>query len=359
MSRVASATINLAALKDNLAVVRQHAPDAQVMAVIKADAYGHGMVRVANALTGFVEAFGVASINEAIQLRAAGIKIPITILEGFNTLDDLQHAAEHHLAVALHDNSQLGLFALATELSALTVWIKIDTGMHRLGFAPGNVIDVIKAVQSFPFVQDLRLMTHFANADDRNNPMTVQQIEQFNDIADKTKCARSLANSAAILGFPQAHADWVRPGIMLYGVNPFVDGQKNEFDLQPVMTLKSAIIAIKDLKAGDSIGYGSTYTCDEDMRVAVVSIGYGDGYPRHVPSGTPVLLNGVRVPLVGRVSMDMITIDLREQPDAQVGDPVILWGDGLPVEDIAEAAGTIGYELLCGVTQRVLFEYVE
>ena len=359
MTRVATATIDLGALKSNLAVAREAAPSSEVMAVIKADAYGHGMVRVAKSLSMFVGAFGVASINEAIQLRAAGIQTPITILEGFNTVDDLHHAAEHKLAVVLHDNSQMGLFALAKNISSLTVWLKIDTGMHRLGFAPGNVIDIIKAIQSFPFVQDLRLMTHFANADDRANPATQKQIEQFDEIAGKTKCATSLANSAGVLGFPAAHADWIRPGIMLYGVNPFIDTKEEDATLHPVMTLKSSIIAIKELNTGDKIGYGGTYTCPEDMRVAVVSIGYGDGYPRHAQSGTPVLLNGKRIPLVGRVSMDMITVDLRTQPDAQVGDPVVLWGQGLSVEVIAEHAGTIGYELLCGVTQRVLFEYTE
>lgn len=359
MSRVATATINLDALKHNLEVVRNTAPHSDVMAVIKADAYGHGMLRIARSIENDINAFGVASINEAIQLRAAGIKAAISILEGFNTVDDLRHISDHNIEIVLHDNSQLGLFALAKDLRPLSVWLKVDTGMNRLGFKPAAVIEVIKAIQTFPFVQDLKLMTHFANADDRNHPQTSAQIELFNTVADKTTCEKSMANSAGILGHPDSHADWVRPGIMLYGVNPFVDEQELNVFLKPVMTLRSALIAIKELKKGDAIGYGGSYVCPEDMRVGVVSIGYGDGYPRHAPSGTPVLVNGERVELVGRVSMDMITVDLRAQPEATVGDEVVLWGEGLPVEEIAMHAGTIGYDLLCGVTKRVQFDYIE
>ncbi len=359
MSRIATATINLDALKHNLEVARAAAPQSSIMAVIKADAYGHGMIRVAQAIANDADALAVASINEAIQLRAAGIKAPVTILEGFNTVEDLQRIAEHHLDVVVHHSSQLGLFTLAKDIQALTVWLKIDTGMHRLGFKPDDVIDVIKTLQTFPFIQDLKLMTHFANADDRDHPQTQAQTELFTEIAGKTTCETSLANSAAILGHPASHTEWVRPGIMLYGVNPFIDGKELDVFLQPVMTLKSALISIQELKQGDTIGYGSSYTCPEDMRVGIVSIGYGDGYPRHAPSGTPVLLNGQRVELVGRVSMDMIMVDLRTQSEAQIGDEAILWGEGLHVEEIAQHAGTIGYELLCGVTRRVQFSYIE
>ncbi len=367
MSRVTRATINLAALKHNLAVAKKAAPPQKIMAVIKADAYGHGIARIAQSLEEVLteqDAFAVASIDEAVMLRAVGIKSSIVVLEGFNSSADLTLIQQHNITVVIHHISQVILLELHAELvNNIKCWLKIDTGMHRLGFPPGDVKKMYQRMLNAGVDTDIGLMTHLANADDRSDAKSKQQIELFNQIVSGNPAETSLANSAAILGWPEAHGHWVRPGIMLYGVNPFVKSNeydvanKLEADLKPVMTLSAALIAVNNISKDETIGYGSTWQCPEDMLVGVVSIGYGDGYPRHAPSGTPVLVNGKRVALIGRVSMDMIMVDLRKQPDAKVGDQVILWGEGLPVEEIAIAAGTIGYELLCRVTKRVVFEY--
>lgn len=368
MSRVTRATINLAALKHNLAVVNKAASPQKIMAVIKADAYGHGMARVAQALLDVLtmqDAFAVASIDEAVMLRAVGITNSIVVLEGFNSSADLDLIQQHDLTVVVHHISQVILLELHAELASnIKCWLKIDTGMHRLGFAPDDVKKMYQRLLNTGVDTEIGLMTHLANADDRGDAKSEQQIELFNHIVSGNPAETSLANSAAILGWPTAHGHWVRPGIMLYGVNPFINSNEDdtarlETGLKPVMTLSAALIAVNKISKDETIGYGSTWQCPEDMLVGVVSIGYGDGYPRHAPSGTPVLVNGKRVALIGRVSMDMIMLDLREQSDAKVGDEVILWGEGLPVEEIAAAASTIGYELLCGVTKRVAFEYKE
>ncbi len=368
MSRVTRATINLTALKHNLAVVKQVAPSQKIMAVIKADAYGHGMARTAQALAEVLteqDAFAVASINEAVMLRAVGIKNSIVVLEGFNSSADLALIQQHDISVVIHHISQVILLELHTEqANNIKCWLKIDTGMHRLGFAPDDVKKMYQRLLNAGVDTDISLMTHLANADDCGDVKSEQQIELFNQIAAGNPAETSLANSAAILGWPAAHGHWVRPGIMLYGVNPFINSTEGETNkltttLKSVMTLSATLIAVNKISKGETIGYGSIWQCPEDMLVGVVSIGYGDGYPRHAPSGTPVLVNGKPTTLIGRVSMDMIMVDLRKQADAKVGDEVILWGDGLPVEEIAAAAGTIGYELLCGVTKRVSFEYRE
>ena len=370
MSRAAEAWVNLSALNSNLERVRQAAPDSRVVAVIKANGYGHGMVRVANALTD-ADAFAVASIDEALELRQAGITQPILLLEGFFTVDELTLIQQHQLSIVLHHNEQLQTIeALATmqeldERKPLSVWLKLDTGMHRLGFAPERLVELVERLHHCRLVdRPITVMTHLANADDRQDPMTESQLTVFkqhiNELPEDTDVSISIANSAGILAWPSAlgfkkHDQWVRPGIMLYGVSPFIDGSAQEDGLKPVMTLRSRLIAIKMLRAGDTVGYGGSWQCPEDMAIGVVAIGYGDGYPRSAPSGTPVLINGQRLPLVGRVSMDMITIDLRQQEHVAVGDEVILWGEGLPVEEIAARAGTIAYELLCGITRRVRF----
>jgi len=311
-------------------------------------------VRVARALEG-ADAFGVAAINEALELRTAGINKPIVLLEGFFRADELEPIAHHSLEVALHHLPQLeALEQFNSTALPVTVWIKIDTGMHRLGFHPEQVATVRERLLALGARIHLRgFMTHFANADDRNDLTTLRQLEQFNTAIASYPGERAIANSAGLLGWPQSHADWVRPGIMLYGASPFIGRTGAQEGLRPVMTLHSELIAVNALNKGDAVGYGGTWSCPEPMKIGVVAIGYGDGYPRHVPSGIPVLVNGKRVPLVGRVSMDMITVDLRSQPDACVGDPVVLWGEGLPVEEITESAGTISYDLLCRITRRV------
>ena len=361
MSRAAWAQINLSALRLNLQQVRRRAPNTRVVAMIKANGYGHGSVRVARALDG-ADAFGVASIDEALELRSAGITQRIVLLEGVSEAAELQQVQQERLDIVVHHESQLQLLHHATPNAAspMQVWVKLDTGMHRLGFAPAQFPEVLRRVRaSVGIASDLILMTHLASADERNSNVTMQQVACFEKFTHAQHSARSMANSAGILAWPMTHYDWVRPGLMLYGISPFADTCAAQEGLQPVMTIKSRLIAVNQFKQGDAIGYGGTWTCPQDMPVGVVAFGYGDGYPRHAVSGTPILINGQRVPLVGRVSMDMITVDLRSQPQAQVGDPVVLWGQGLPIEEIARCAGTIPYELVCGITQRVRMTEVD
>ena len=363
MTRSTRAVIDQSALRHNLQVSRNAAPHSKQMAIIKAHAYGHGMIPAAQALDD-ADAFGVAILEEAIALREAGVSKPIILLEGITSSADLNLIRGYRLDIVVHHESQLAILESVAE-GDFQVWLKIDTGMHRLGFAPEQAQHIYQRLMACNSVaKPLRLMTHFANADDRDDDKTAFQIKQFYEsinISEQESNAPdcSLANSAGILGWPDSHAQWVRPGIMLYGVSPFSKGLGLELDLQPVMTLRAELIAINNFKKGDTIGYGGSWQCPEDMAVGVVAIGYGDGYPRHARSGTPVLVNGQRSRLVGRVSMDMITIDLRGHVNAKVGDEVVLWGQGLPVEEVAAMADTIAYELLCSVTNRVKFDYID
>lgn len=345
-------SIDLAALRHNLQRVRQAAPGCRVMAAVKANGYGHGLVRVAQALSD-TDAFGVACINEALALRTAGINAPITLLEGFFHVDEISLIEELQLDLLLHHADQIATLERATIRKPIRVWLKIDTGMHRLGVSPQSTASLWQRLEQHPQLQPMGQMTHLARADELDHPATAEQLLLFRRATESLPGERAIANSAGVLGWPETHGDWVRPGIMLYGVSPFVGGRAAEHDLKPVMTLSSELIAVNMMQKGDAVGYGGTWICPEAMPVGVVAVGYGDGYPRHAPNGTPVLVNGQRVSMIGRVSMDMICVDLRSQPEARIGDPVVLWGKGLPVEEIAEAAGTIAYELLCSVTQRV------
>jgi alanine racemase len=353
MSRPARALLDAAALRHNLQQVRRHAPQARVMAVVKANGYGHGLAWVARTLGESADAFGVSSVEEGVQLRLAGLTRPVCLLEGFFTADELPLLSKQRLEPVVHHEAQLKALATAPASSSLTVWIKVDTGMHRLGFPPVAVPDVLKQLRNSPAVSNVRFMSHFSRAEFPNDDATQSQIKDFSNLTRNLDLEKSLANSAGILAWPASHLDWVRPGIMLYGASPLMDKDAMALDLKPVMTLESALIAVQPRKKGDAIGYGGDWRCPEDMPVGVAAIGYGDGYPRHAPPGTPVLVNGRRVPTVGRVSMDMITLDLRSQPRAKIGDPVVLWGRGLPVEQVAESAGTLSYELLCHVTERI------
>lgn len=353
MTRPAQALIDIEALQHNLTRVKTAAPGRRVMAIIKADAYGHGIVRAARALVA-ADGYGVASIDEAIILREAGVTHSVTLLEGVFEASELGLVRQHGLNVVVHHAAQIEMLEHAAQKSPVGVWLKIDSGMHRLGFAPSEVKPAWQRLMACAGVtQPIGLMTHFASADDASSSDTVRQLACFEQATAGLAGERSLANSAAILGWPQTQADWVRPGIMLYGVSPFINGRAAEQGLKPVMTLRSALIAVHQFKRGDAIGYGAGYVCPQDMPVGVVAIGYGDGYPRHAANGTPVLVNGKRAALIGRVSMDMICVDLSAAPNARVGDPVVLWGAGLPVEAVAESADTIAYELLCGVARRV------
>lgn len=347
------AVLDLQALQHNLTIVRRTAPNAKVMAVIKANAYGHGLLRVAESLQD-VDAFAVARVDEAVRLRLAGFTQRIAVLEGFSCHAELQALLQYTLDAVIHCPEQLTLLNALASDSVISVWLKQDSGMNRLGFKSSKITSAYQQLMQCKAVKKpLGLMTHLANADDLNDVTTPIQLTQFNQVMASLAGERSIANSAGILGWPSALTDWVRPGIMLYGVSPFPDQTGEQFDLKPVMSLHSRLIAVKDIEAGETIGYGGRWRCEKATRYGVVAVGYGDGYPRYAKTGTPVLVNQQRVPLIGRVSMDMITVDLGGQPNAKPGDPVRLWGGGLPVEEIAQWSDTIPYTLLCGITQRV------
>ncbi|MGA7800807.1 MAG: alanine racemase [Gammaproteobacteria bacterium] len=352
MTRPIRAQIDAAALENNLRRVRQAAGGSRVMAVVKADGYGHGLLASANALRD-ADAFALTSLEEALVLRESGVGHRLALLEGFFEPAELEIISRHQLDIIVHQPEQIDVLEKARLAQPVAVWLKVDSGMHRLGFAPQRVAATAARLHRCAAVGSLGFLSHLARADDRRNRGTDSQCETFERAIGELQGARSLANSAGVLGWPATHLDWVRPGIMLYGVSPFLGGTGSQEGLLPAMTFCTQLVAINHHRRGDPVGYGGSYTCPEDMPVGVATVGYGDGYPRHAGSGTPVLVNGRRAPLAGRVSMDMITVDLREQPQARVGDPVVLWGDGLPVEEVAERAGTIAYELLCGVSARV------
>ncbi|MGR9101176.1 MAG: alanine racemase [Gammaproteobacteria bacterium] len=356
MTPAAYAVLDLPAFRHNLDTVRSLAPAARIMAVIKANGYGHGLLRSAQALKK-VDAFAVARVDEAVRLRQSGIDRRIAVLEGFCCREELDLLLEHGCEAVIHSTVQVDLLETSARARKLGVWLKLDTGMNRLGMNDEDFLKSYRRLEHCESVGSLALMTHLANADDQADDKTSEQISRFNRVAEGLPGERSIANSAGILGWPSSLADWVRPGVMLYGVSPFPEGDGRQLGLKPVMTLHSRLIAVKDIGKGEPVGYGGQWISDKPTRLGVAAIGYGDGYPRHAPPGTPVMVNGIRTPLVGRVSMDMITIDLSACPEAEIGDPVILWGDGLPVEEIARCASTIPYTLLCGITQRVqIFE---
>jgi alanine racemase len=350
MPRPISATISLSALRHNLAVARRHAPGSRVLAVIKADGYGHGALRVARALSD-TDGFALLELDTAIKLREAGHRQRIVLLEGFFDARDLPLLTEHRLAITVHSADQLRMLKPLPADSRLDILLKINTGMNRLGFAPAAFPAALADLQSTPSAGPITLMTHFANADDARG--VAWQMAELARLTAGLKLPFSLANSAAILRYPETHRDWVRPGIMLYGCSPFADKSAAECGLKPAMTLASEIIAIQQLGRGDTVGYGGIFTAERDMRIGVVACGYADGYPRHAPNGTPAAVDGQLTTTVGRVSMDMLCVDLNAVPQAHVGSRVVLWGEGNPVENVAQAAGTVGYELLCALAPRV------
>jgi alanine racemase len=355
MSRTTTATIHLDALAHNLARVREAAPGARVMAVVKADAYGHGLERVALALSA-ADAFGVSTFEEAERLRAAGLDHRIVLLSGFDDPADFARMRRQRLDAVVHHASQLAMLEQHGAGMPMRVWLKLDTGMHRLGFPAAQAGDAHARLRALACVDaDIGLMTHFASSDEFDGAQTRAQLQAFAEATAALAGDRSLANSAAILGWPQAHAQWVRAGGALYGMSVASGKCGADFGLRPAMTLSSRLIAVNRVARGEPVGYSATWHCPEDMPVGVAAIGYGDGYPRGAKAGTPVLVRGVRVPVIGRVSMDLMTLDLRGLPDAAVGDPVVLWGAGLPVEEVAASAGTISYELTCSITRRVRF----
>lgn len=347
------ARVGLSALRHNLAAVRRTAPSARVLAVVKANAYGHGLVPVARAL-GDSDGFAVARLDEALLLRRAGVNGTIVVLEGAFAAGELDQVAAHALDVVVHAWWQIELLESRSERRTFRIWLKVDTGMNRLGFRVEECGAALERIRACPAVDGVpRLMTHLALADALERCGTRTQLERFAAAAGSSGCELSIANSAGVLAWPESHADWVRPGIMLYGVSPFSDRIAGSLGLEPAMTLETSVIALREVKAKESVGYGATWVASEDCRVAIAAIGYGDGYPRHLPSGAPVFVSGQIAPLVGRVSMDMIAIDVSGVPDIAVGSTVELWGRNLPVEHVASAAGTIAYELVCGISQRV------
>jgi alanine racemase len=355
VSRTALATIHLGALRRNLARVRERAGQARVMAVVKADGYGHGLERAARALSD-ADAFGVAALGDGLRLRAAGIDKRIVVLSGPDDVADLAEFRRLQLDAVIHHEAQLAWLEADADKRPLRVWLKIDTGMHRLGFAPSAARDAHARLRALANVDaDIVLMTHFAASDEFDNALTQTQIEAFDAATRDLPGPRALANSAGLLGWPQARCDWIRAGGLLYGLS-VVEGKTGvDLGFEPAMTLSAKLIAINRVRRGERVGYAATFECPEDMNIGIAAIGYGDGYPRSAPSGTPVLVGGVRAALAGRVSMDLIGIDLRNAPDARVGDRVVLWGRDLPIEDVAACAGTISYDLTCGMTRRVLF----
>lgn len=355
--REARLRIDTQALRHNMQRVREIAPHSRLIAMVKADAYGHGALAVAKALPD-ADAFGVAFLEEALALRKAGIHQPIAVLEGLFSSEEMAEALHQQLMIVVHQEQQLVLLEQCKVPGKVDVWLKMDTGMHRLGFSPEKIPQAFQRLQNCANVGTVGLLTHFAAADDRESSQTERQIACFQALHQQLQAMTakrvptSVCNSAGILAWPSVHGDWVRPGIMLYGSSPFANESADSLGLRPVMTLSSRLIAVSALKKGESVGYGATWTAEQDTRIGVVAIGYGDGYPRTAANGTPVLVGGHRVPLAGRVSMDMITVDLADLP-LEVGAHCVLWGEGLPVDEVAACAGTLSYELFCKVTARV------
>lgn len=343
--RRARVSINSNALSHNLSRVREYACKSQVMAVIKSNGYGHGMLQVAEELAG-ADMFAVAMPEEAFALRASGCTKPLIVLHGFNTADELERFSALDISTVVHQRQQLECLLEHEIPTAIDAWIKVDTGMHRLGISLDEVDDFFGQLRNASNVRHVYLMSHFANADVPDNSLNNSQLSSFLNVTNDIDVDCSMANSAAIISQPKSHFEIVRPGIMLYGSSPFSDVSAHELNLRAVMQFESILIDIKPVKAGESIGYGSTFSSDKDLMVGIVAVGYGDGYPRHARNGTPVWHNDNYCDLLGRVSMDSICIDLSDT-EANIGDRVVLWGNELSVDEVASACDSIGYELLC------------
>ena len=358
MTRPTVAIIDTRALQDNFALAQQLAPHAKSMPMVKANAYGHGMVKVAEALKDMAPAYGVACIEEALELRQAAIQHPVLLLEGPHSADEVEIASQYGFWLMLENHRQLDAVLKATLRNPVNIWIKFDTGMHRLGFQPNEAQQLFQRLENSPNVaKSMVLATHFSCADNLDNDFTQQQLSQFNEAIksiDQPNLLKSLANSAAILDWPEVKDDWQRPGYMLYGNTPFTRSHTNADKLKPVMHFQSAIISIRSIAAGESVGYTANWTAQRTSTIATIAAGYGDGYPRHAKNGTPVLIRGVKCPLVGNVSMDMISVDITDiAAPIDIGELVTLWGPGLGVNEVAHHCGTIGYELLTRMPARV------
>ncbi|KJS22203.1 MAG: alanine racemase [Pseudomonas sp. BRH_c35] len=352
------ATVDLTALRHNYLLAKQCAPQRQAFAVVKANAYGHGAREAVTALSEIADGYAVACLEEAEEVRLSAPDARILLLEGCFEPAEYLRAAELGLDVAIQDQRQADWLLAADLPRSLNVWLKLDSGMHRLGFTLHGLRECHARLRGKAQVGELNLISHFACADERGHALTELQLERYSELMALEFDNCSLANSAAVLALPQAHMAWIRPGIMLYGATPFAELSAKELGLRPVMTLTGALIAVRDVSEGESVGYGASWVAQRASRIGTVSCGYADGYPRAAPSGTSVVIHGQRVPLAGRVSMDMLAVDLTDLPQAQVGDAVELWGAQMPIDELAQACGTIGYELLTKVTGRVPRRYI-
>ncbi len=357
MSRPTKIIINTSAFAHNLQRVKAYAPKSLVLAMVKANAYGHGLDAALNGLRE-ADGFGTDEIDIAVSMRARGVHQKILLMEGMFFPDEIPLIEKEQLDVVIHHLAQVEMIEQAAIRDPLTVWVKINTGMNRLGFAMDQMMGIRERLQRSGKIKEMILMTHFASADRLQDPTTLNQLTQFMQVTLPILAPKSLANSAAIIGWPDSHADWVRPGIMLYGASPFADKSAHELNLVPVMLFQSQIVAIQMVPKGGAIGYGGRYICPETMPVGVIPVGYGDGYPRTAADGTPVWVDGQCVPLIGHVSMDRLTVDLRTHPQVKIGSPVECWGKHLSVDDVAKHAQTIGYELLCRVTDRPQYHII-
>ncbi|MCO8166951.1 alanine racemase [Pseudomonas sp. 21LCFQ02] len=355
--RPARALIDLNALRHNYRLARQHS-GARALAVIKADAYGHGAVRVAQALQAEADGFAVACIEEALELRAAGVRGPILLLEGFFEAQELDLIVEHDFWCVVHSQWQIEAIERTAVGKPLTLWLKLDSGMHRVGLFPADYQVAYQRLLASGKVADIVLMSHFARADELDCPRSAEQLAVFEAARQGLKALTSLNNSPALLGWPQINSDWVRPGIMLYGATPFEQAHPLADQLQAVMTLESKVISVRELPAGEPVGYGASWITDRPSRIGVVAMGYADGYPRHAPTGTPVIIDGQAARLVGRVSMDMLCVELTDLPAAGLGSHVEFWGPNLSASAVAAHAGTIPYQLFCNL-KRVPRQYSE
>ncbi len=359
MSRPTRAIVDLAAIHHNYQIAKRLAQPARAVAVVKANAYGHGAVPVARHLDNHVDAFGVACIEEAIELREAGITSPILLLEGVFEQSELALVDELRLWTVVHSSYQIDWISAMRPRRALNIWLKMDSGMHRLGLDPAGLRDVYEQLRALPHVAEIVTMSHLARADETQSTYTNRQLDCFEQHDVTAASARSVANSAGVLGWPRSHRDWVRPGIMLYGASPMDHAVPDADQLKPAMRFQSAIIGLREVAAGEPVGYGQRYTCDQARVIGTVAAGYGDGYPRHARNGTPVDVNGTRTQLIGRVSMDMLTVDLTHIANPKAGDPVELWGADISVNEVAQSSDTIAYQLFTGITRRVPIDYVD
>jgi alanine racemase len=353
VTQLIRAIIDTSALRNNLRQIRSKAPGSRVMAVVKANAYGHGLVPTALALSE-ADAFAVARLDEGLALREAGVRQTVVLLEGVFSKEQLAAAAEQRFEIVVHDPLQVSLLEQFQSAHRLVVWLKVDTGMNRLGFRAeefGTILERVRSLRVPP--AEIRLMTHLARADERDCPMTRVQLERFAALTQGLGLVRSIGNSAGVLGWPGGCGEWVRPGLALYGISPFAGEPGANFGLIPVMTLASTVITVRRVPPGESVGYGGAWTAPRESRIAIIAGGYGDGLLRSLTNGSPVLVNGRRAPLAGRVAMDMIAVDVTHLPEVEVGTRCVLWGRGLDVAEVAAHAGTIAYELICGVRARV------